>query len=73
MKAQARVPTVLSRLIHEDGGQDLVEYALLVAFFGVVFLAVWTGISDAIQASYTNTNTGVQGLWDAPDPGGAPP
>jgi Flp pilus assembly pilin Flp len=67
------VRALFRRLVRDDEGQDLVEYALLLAFFGVTFLAVWTGIADAIRASYGNTNTGVQGLWDPPAPGGSSP
>jgi Flp pilus assembly pilin Flp len=60
-------------LIRDDHGQDLVEYALLVMFFGIAFAAVWTGIASAVQGSYGNTRTGVQSLWDTPDPGGSSP
>jgi Flp pilus assembly pilin Flp len=67
------VRRLLERLIREDTGQDLVEYALLVAFFGVAFLAVWTGIADAVQASYGSTSATVSGLSEPPDPGGSPP
>ena len=58
------------RLLVEDEAQDLVEYALLVMFFGVLFLAVWTSVGEAVGTAYGNSTTGVQGLWDAPEPGG---
>ncbi len=67
------VRTLLTHLVRDEGGQDLVEYALLVAFFGITFLAVWTGVSQAVGARYGATRTGVQGLWDTPDPGGGQP
>jgi Flp pilus assembly pilin Flp len=57
--------------LHDEGGQDLVEYALLTAFFGLCAIAAWTGIRDALDASYGNTTTGVQGLWaNTPPPSG---
>jgi Flp pilus assembly pilin Flp len=67
------VRETLLRLVRDDAAQDLVEYALLLMFVGVTFLAVWTSISNAILASYTSSNAGVQGLWDPPEPGGTPP
>jgi Flp pilus assembly pilin Flp len=66
----AGASTVLNRLIREEAGQDVVEYALLVAFFGVALAAVWAGMVDALQASY-GSSTAVE--WDSPAPGGAPP
>ena len=62
----------LVRLAREEHGQDLVEYALLVAFFGITVLAVWTSIADAIAGSYGRTRSGTQSLWDTPPPGGGP-
>jgi Flp pilus assembly pilin Flp len=66
-----RAPSLVARLWAEDGGQDLVEYALLLMFFGVVLLATWTSITTALGTNFGQTNTGVQGLWDAPPPGGS--
>ena len=48
-------------------------YTLLVAFFGLTFLAVWTGVSNAVATQYGSTRSGVQSLWEAPPPGGSPP
>jgi Flp pilus assembly pilin Flp len=64
--------TLLNRLLRDEDGQDLVEYALLTAFFGVTFLAVWTSLTAAIHTSHGNTTNGVFDLWDPPDPGGTP-
>jgi Flp pilus assembly pilin Flp len=61
----------LVRIAREDSGQDVVEYALLTAFFGLAALAAWTSIRDALGAGYTRTTTGVQGLWDPPPPSGS--
>lgn len=48
-----------NRLLREDDGQDLVEYALLVAFVGLAGLAGWLAIQNAIADGYT--------WWDAAD------
>jgi hypothetical protein len=57
------------RLFAEDAAQDLVEYALLLMFFGVLVLATWNSIQDAVRANYRNGSSGVQSLWEAPEPG----
>ncbi len=62
---------LLRRLVHDDRGQDVVEYALLTAFFGLCALAAWTSLRDAIGLSYGGTTTGVQGLWEPPPPSGS--
>jgi Flp pilus assembly pilin Flp len=71
-RVRFEVRTLVARLGRDEGGQDLVEYALLVAFFGITFLAVWTSVFNAVGARYGGTRAGMQGLWDPPDPGGSP-
>jgi Flp pilus assembly pilin Flp len=61
----------LRRFVIDDSGQDLVEYALLTAFFGLCAIAAWTGIHGAIAANYGSTSGGLQGLWDPPPPSGS--
>ena len=52
----------------DDDGQDLVEYALLGAFIGVVSVIVWQNIATAIGLRYTEYNTNVNSLWASPEP-----
>ncbi len=47
------MPGILRRLWDEDEGQDIVEYAMLVAFVGLVALVAWLAFQDAIAAGYT--------------------
>lgn len=54
------------RFWHDEGGQDLVEYALLTALIGLVGIAVWSQIVSLIGDRYTDYDTGVQGLWESP-------
>jgi Flp pilus assembly pilin Flp len=56
------------RLLREDEGQDLVEYALLGAFIGVVSVLVWQSIVGLLGERYTDYNTNVPQLWEPPDP-----
>jgi hypothetical protein len=56
------------RVVREDSAQDLVEYAYLSVFVGLVGVVVWQGIVQLLGARYAEYNTGVQGLWQSPSP-----
>jgi Flp pilus assembly pilin Flp len=62
---------LLARLVREDEGQDLIEYALLTAGIGLVGIAVWPAITNAVGVAYGNLDTQTQNLWEVPDPGGS--
>ena len=62
---------LFARLIRGDEGQDIIEYALLTAGIGLVGIAVWPAITNAIGVSYGNFDTRTQNLWEVPDPGGS--
>ena len=62
---------LVARFIAEDGGQDLVEYALLAAFIGIAGWAVLMtlpGVIGATYASWLDPTNGVPGQWDPPEP-----
>jgi Flp pilus assembly pilin Flp len=62
---------LLLRFIREDSGQDLIEYALLSAFVGVVGILAWANISTKIGLAYQGWDTNVQTLSGCtPNPGG---
>jgi pilus assembly protein Flp/PilA len=44
----------VSRLLHRDDGQDLIEYGLLVALIALVCLAGVTTIGSTIQTVFWN-------------------
>jgi Flp pilus assembly pilin Flp len=59
------------KFIHDDGGQDLIEYALLSAFIGVCAVVAWTNIPIAIANAYLTWDSSLQDLSGCtPDPGG---
>lgn len=63
--------TTVRRFLTDDGGADLIEYALLSAFIGVCAVVAWTNIPPHIAAAYTNWDASVQNLSSCtPDPGG---
>lgn len=74
----ARGPASLRRAVYQhlidflvgDDAQDLVEYAFLGAFIGVVSILVWQNIVSLLGQRYTDYNTNVPQLWEPPDPAG---
>ena len=66
----------ITRFAADDGGQDLVEYALLAAFIGVAGWAVLMtlpGVMGDTYDSWVNPNNpnSVPGRWDPPEPAGS--
>jgi len=61
---------LLARLVAEDSGQDVIEYALLGAFIATVGIVAWENIGVGIKNAYQGWDTGVQKLGCCtPDPG----
>jgi Flp pilus assembly pilin Flp len=60
---------LLSRLVRDERGQDMIEYVLLTAALGFVSLATWPAIETAIRTSYQGLDTSTQNLWEPPPPG----
>jgi Flp pilus assembly pilin Flp len=58
-------------LVGDEDGQDLIEYGLLSAFFGIVCIAVWLSIQGHLRDAYIGYDTNVQNLWASPNPGGS--
>jgi Flp pilus assembly pilin Flp len=61
--------TIWWRLLREEDGQDVVEYALLTASVGLMGIATWPLITASIGATYQRLDTQTQDLWEVPDPG----
>ena len=60
--------TCFDTFVEDDSAQDLVEYALLGAFIGVVSVLVWQNIATLIGVRYAEYNTDVNNLWATPEP-----
>jgi len=58
----------LARLVTDEDGQDLIEYALLSAAIGLAGVAVFNGIGTAMQTAYGNWLTRGSSAADMPDP-----
>jgi len=48
---------VLLWLKNEDSGQDLIEYALLVAFLGLALMAVMPPVATALEGVFNKAIT----------------
>ena len=68
-----RTRHLVDRLVREDDGQDVVEYALLAALIGIVGYLALSGIATQVFNTYTSwqdPSAGVPSLWIPPPPGG---
>ena len=71
MRTAPRVVDIARRLRRDEQGQDLVEYALLVALIGLAALVAAPLIEQAIATGYGSYNTNIQDRWEIADPGGS--
>lgn len=62
--------TLLRDLIRDEGGQDLVEYAMLTVFVAMVGALGFNIITEAVGSSYPRWDTQEQNLWMPNDPPG---
>jgi Flp pilus assembly pilin Flp len=62
--------TSVRRLVREDGGLELVEYALIVALVALVTAAALSGLQTALHDAYVSWDSGNQSLSQMPAPGG---
>lgn len=58
------------RLLAEDDGQDLVEYALLIGLVALASAAAIGTLQTALHDAYVSWDTRNQALWDMPAPSG---
>jgi Flp pilus assembly pilin Flp len=62
---------LVSRFLSEDGGQDIVEYALLAGFLGIAGMLTLRALSDDVLATYTSwldPASGTPSLWAPNEP-----
>ena len=48
---------LMQRFIHDEEGQDIIEYALLAAFISVVAITIIVAIGHRVQTFYSNVQT----------------
>lgn len=57
MSWKRHVRTGLSSLLHKEDGQDIVEYALLLAFVALAVVAILSGIKVQLKGLFSTVNS----------------
>ena len=60
----------VARFIDDEGGQDLIEYALLSAVIGIAGVLLFPLMQSGMQDAYEGWNTAAQDAWEPCPPGG---
>jgi hypothetical protein len=61
----------ITRLLVEDDGQDLIEYALLTSIIAVAGALVFPAFKVKMASAYASWNSNVQAIWEPPPPSGS--
>ena len=56
----------LLSLVRDDGGQDLIEYALLAGFVSLIVVAVVTNLGVAVNGIFSGIDTQVAAIPGGP-------
>jgi len=64
------LPALMRRLVDDETGQDLIEYALLTTTIGFAGILVWSLVGNAINGTYSSWVSGVDSLAVPPAPSG---
>jgi Flp pilus assembly pilin Flp len=56
------------RVLSEESGQDVIEYALLTAVIAVAGILTWVALANKAYTSYSAVDSNVQGLARPSDP-----
>ena len=63
---QHLVVNTLLTLVHDDGGQDLIEYALLAGFISLLVVGVVTNLGVVVNGIYGGIQTQVAAIPGGP-------
>ncbi len=63
---QHLVVNTLLTLVHDDGGQDLIEYALLAGFVSLLVVGVVTNLGVVVNGIYGGIQTQVAAIPGGP-------
>jgi Flp pilus assembly pilin Flp len=66
------VVCLLVRLVREDAGQDLIEYALLAGLVGTAGAAVAPPLVAQMSSAYQSWVTNTNAAWEPCAPGSGP-
>lgn len=68
IKGCRRAAHLLVRLLGQDAGQDLIEYALLTGIIAIAGILVFPTIQIKMADAYQDWNDNAQAIWEAPPP-----
>jgi Flp pilus assembly pilin Flp len=74
MRIGALAKAVAAGVIADEGGQDLIEYALLTAIITISALLILSTLSTTLAGRYSARNTAAQNAWQPcpPQPAACP-
>jgi len=67
-RAACRLGGLFVRLLREDEGQDLIEYALLTGIIAIAGVLLFPAIQSAMADAYQDWNDNAQAIWETPPP-----
>ena len=62
---------LVRRLVFDERGQDLIEYALLTSFIGLAVIGAFDLIRTAVHDAYLSWIVHENNNWRPPDPTGS--
>ena len=57
MKPAIHISHVLLEFIHDESGQDLIEYALIAGLIGLAAVVAMTGLSTKIKQAFNSVGS----------------
>jgi Flp pilus assembly pilin Flp len=67
-RATHHMGRLLRRLARDDGGQDLIEYALLTGIIAIAGILLFPTIQSKMANAYQDWNDNAQAIWETPPP-----
>jgi Flp pilus assembly pilin Flp len=64
IQREGEVARVARLFIADEGGADLIEYALLTAIVTVGAILLFANAASTLQTAYINRNTAAQDAWE---------
>ena len=55
-----KFPSTFRRLLHDEAGQDLIEYGLLAAFISIIAITAITSIGQSVNTLYGTVGSAVE-------------
>lgn len=60
---RTQVARFMAQLVHDESGQELIEYALLTGLLAIGSVLLFSQLAAAMEASYNSSNIASQNAW----------